>query len=85
MSHQELVVTAIIGGAFVVLGFLGFLWSHREEGAWYTSISKKIDVREFLDRNPGRTEPNALRTGGKICMAVGIVVLLIALGFLIFR
>jgi hypothetical protein len=84
MSHQELVITAIIGGAFVILGFIGFLWSHREEGAWYNSILSKIDVREFLTRDPGRAEPNALRTGGKICIAVGIVILLIALGFFIF-
>jgi hypothetical protein len=84
MNHQELVITAIIGGVFVILGFIGFFWSRREEGAWYTSISKKIDVREFLDHSPGRQEPNALRTGGKICIAVGLVILLIALGFLIF-
>jgi predicted Rdx family selenoprotein len=51
MSHQELTITAIIGGAFVILGFISFLWSRREEGAWYTSVSKKIDVREFLDQD----------------------------------
>jgi hypothetical protein len=84
MNHSELITTTIIGGAFVILGFIAFLWSRREEGAWYTSISKKTDVREFLERNPGRQEPNALRTGGKICIAVGIVILLIALGFFIF-
>ena len=84
MSHQELIITAVIGGAFVVLGFIAFLWSHREEGAWYKMVSTKIDVREFVDRGRGLTEPNALRTGGKICMAVGLVILLIALGFLIF-
>lgn len=84
MSHRELIITAIIGGSFVILGFIGFLWSRREEGSWYKSVSQKIDVREFLDREPGRQEPNALRTGGKICIAVGIVVLLIALGFFIF-
>jgi hypothetical protein len=84
MSHQELIITTIIGGAFVILGFIAFLWSRREEGAWYKSVSEKIDVREFLVRDPGRQEPNALRTGGKICVAVGIVILLIALGFFIF-
>jgi hypothetical protein len=85
MSHQELVIAAIIGGAFFILGFIGFVWSHREEGAWYKSVSTKIDVREFLDRSPGRQEPNALRTGGKICIAVGIIVLLVDLGFFIFN
>jgi hypothetical protein len=84
MSHQELIIASIIGGSFVILGFIAFLWSRREEGAWYKLVSMKIDVREFLDREPGRVEPNALRTGGKICIAVGIVILLIALGFFIF-
>jgi glycerol-3-phosphate acyltransferase PlsY len=84
MNHQDLFVTAIIGGSFVILGFIGFFWGRREEGAWWSSVSKKIDVREFIERDPGRTEPNALRTGGKISIAVGIVILLIALGFLIF-
>ena len=84
MNQQELVITAIIGAVFMILGLIGFLWSGREEGAWYTSISKKIDVREFLDHSPGRQEPNALRTGGKICIAVGLIILLIALGFWIF-
>jgi glycerol-3-phosphate acyltransferase PlsY len=85
MSHQELVVAAIIGGAFLILGIIGFLWSHREEGAWYKSVSTKIDVREFLNRNPGQQEPKALRTGGKICIAVGIIVLLVDLGFFMFN
>ncbi len=84
MSSQELIITTIIGAFFLILGIIAFFWSRREEGAWYSSVSAKIDVREFLDRNPGRQEPNAIRTGGKICVAVGIVILFIALGFFIF-
>ncbi|HSW57526.1 MAG TPA: hypothetical protein VLH15_03940 [Dehalococcoidales bacterium] len=84
MSGQELMITAIIGGVFVLLGIIAFLWSRKEEGDWYGSVSKKVDVREFLERQPGRTEHHALRIGGKILIAVGIVVLLFALGFYIF-
>jgi len=83
MSHQDIIIVAIIGAVFIVLGFVGFLWGRREEGSLWSSATKKIDVREFVERT-GYTEPNALRTGGKICMAIGILILLIALGFLIF-
>jgi hypothetical protein len=81
MTQSNLIITIIIGGVFVILGIIGFLWSKREEGAYYGSVSERIDVREFLDHTPGRPEPDALRTGGKICIAVGIVVLLVALIF----
>jgi glycerol-3-phosphate acyltransferase PlsY len=81
MSFQELMITVIIGGVFILLGILSYFWGKKEEGAYYGSVSERIDVREFLDHSPGRPEPNALRTGGKICFAVGIVLLLISLGF----
>jgi len=71
----------IIGGVFVLLGIVGILWGKKEEGTYYNSVSERIDVREFLDRLPGRPEPTSLRTGGKICIAVGIVILLVSLGF----
>ncbi len=81
MSSRELLIVVIIGAVFVILGIISLVWGRNEEGAYYGSVSKRIDVREFLDRTPGRPEPNALRTGGKICFAVGIVVLLVSLGF----
>jgi hypothetical protein len=81
MIYHDLIIMIIIGGIFVVLGIFGVFWGGREEGAWYSTISERIDVREFLDRSPGRPEPDALRIGAKICFAVGIIVLLVALGF----
>jgi hypothetical protein len=81
MSQQELIITAIIGGVFILLGIIGFLWGKKEEGAYYGSVSERTDVREFFERLPGRPEPAALRIGGKICIAVGIAVLLVSLGF----
>jgi hypothetical protein len=81
MSYHDLYVMITIGGIFLVLGILGFIWGRREDGAWYGSVSSRIDVREFLDHSPGRPEPNALRIGGKICIALGIVLLLISGGF----
>jgi nitrogen fixation-related uncharacterized protein len=81
MSFHDLYIMLGIGGAFVILGVLGLVWGKVEEGSWYGTVSSRIDVREFVDRTPGRPEPDALKIGGKICIAVGIVLLLIGLGF----
>jgi hypothetical protein len=81
MSYHELMITIIIGAVFILLGAFSFYWSKRETSSYYSNIAVKIDVREYLDHLPWRPEPAALRIGGKICIAVGIVVLLVALGF----
>ncbi len=80
---NDVAITLIIGGVFVFLGIIGFLWSRREETTYYSSVSEHVDVREFVDHLPGRPEPNALRIGGKISIAVGIVLLLVGIGFYI--
>jgi hypothetical protein len=80
MSHHDLYIMLIIGGIFIVLGILGFIWSKVEESSWFNTITERIDVREFLDRSQ---ESNALRIGGRICIAVGIVLLLVTTGFFI--
>ena len=35
MSYHDLYIMLGIGGAFVILGMLGFIWGKVEEGAWY--------------------------------------------------
>jgi hypothetical protein len=80
---RDITTVLIIGGVFLLLGLIAFLWSRREEGTWYNSITDHVDVREFVDHTPGRPEPNALRIGGKISIAVGIVLLLFGAGFYI--
>ncbi len=81
MAQNSLIIIIGIGGFFVILGIIGLLWGRKEESSWYSSITDHVDVREFMDHSPVRPEPNALRIGGRICLAVGIVVLLVALGF----
>ena len=81
MTYRDLFIMIGIGGVFIILGVLGFIWSKVEEGTWYTSVSTRIDVREFIDRLPGRPEPDALKIGGIICIAIGVVLLLVSGGF----
>ncbi len=65
----------IMGGAFIVVGLILFLWGKREESKYYDTISHRYDVREYLERVPKRPESAALRIGGKIAIIVGIVML----------
>jgi len=80
MINHDLTIMIIIGGIFILLGIISILWGKKEESAWYGSVSERIDIREFLDRSPGRPEPGSLKTGGKICIIVGITLLLVSLG-----
>jgi hypothetical protein len=79
MTYHDLVIMIIIGSIFLIVGIIGFVWGRREEGSYYGSVSEHIDIREFLDHFPGRPEPGALRIGGKIAIAVGVILLLISL------
>jgi hypothetical protein len=81
MSGNEFLIVMIIGGVFILLGILIFFWGRQEENSYLTSVSHRIDVREFLEHLPGRPEPAALRIGGKISILVGIVIIGFALGF----
>ena len=81
MTSHDLIITVIIGGIFLLLGIIGIFWGRKEEGTYYGSISEHVDVREYMEHTPGRPEPTALRTGGKICITLGIVMLMVSLGF----
>jgi hypothetical protein len=81
MSGSDLAIFCIISGVFIVLGIIGIIWGKKEEGSWYTSVSQRIDVREYIDRAPGRPEPGSLKIGGRICLAVGVIILLVGVGF----
>jgi hypothetical protein len=81
MTYHDLYVMIILGGGFLLLGIIGLLWGKKEEGAYYGSVSEQIDVREYVDRNPSRPEPVALKIGGRISIIVGLVLLIVSLGF----
>jgi hypothetical protein len=81
MSYHDLYILIIIGGSFLVLGIIGILWGKKEEGSWYGSIPDHVDVREFVDHLPLRPEPNALKIGGRICIILAIVILLVSGSF----
>ena len=65
-----------MGGFVVLLGIVGFIWGRWEERSYYDAIADRPDVREFLDHLPWRPEPHAIVVGGRICIAIGVFLLL---------
>jgi len=70
-----------LGGLFLLLGIGLIVWGKGEEKGYYDAISARTDAREFLEHEPGRPEPGALKIGGWIALAIGLVMLAMGGGF----
>jgi hypothetical protein len=66
-----------IGGLFLLLGIMAFLWARSEERGLNYDLSQRPDLREFITRWPIRVEPGALRVGGWILMIIGVVLIIL--------
>jgi len=67
-----------VGGVLILLGLAAIMWGRGEEKSYYDAISARPDVREFVEHEPQRPEPEALKIGGWIAIAVGLV--MVAMG-----
>ena len=82
MLYQEFFILMGVGGLFIILGLAIVLWGEREEKSYYNSISTRPgDTREFLERWPQRPQPGALKIGGWIAIAIGVVMLVTGVAF----
>ena len=70
-----------LGGLFLLIGIGLILWGKGEEKAYYDSITDRVDVREFIAHEPERPELGALKIGGFIALAVGLIMLVIGGAF----
>jgi len=70
-----------MGGLFIFLGLVSVIWGRSEERRYYDSLSTRTDVREYLEHEPQRPEPGALKIGGWIAIAIGLVMVAIGGGF----
>ncbi len=77
-SQNEWIVLLGIGGLFILLGLGAYIWGIREEQSYYNAISRRHDAREFLEHWPARPEPGALKTGGRIAMSLGFLMVIAA-------
>ncbi|MBI4285032.1 MAG: hypothetical protein HY670_03905 [Chloroflexi bacterium] len=80
---QQIVIMMVIGGVFILLGIGGLFWGRTEERKYFENVARRFDVREYVERSPFRPEPGALKIGGWIIIAVGIVLLGLAGFFLL--
>ena len=79
MPHRDWLVLMGMGVLFNLLGLGSILWGKSEEKNYYSAISHRPDVREFLEHWPPRPQPVALKIGGVIATAVGIVLIVIGI------
>ena len=83
MPRNDWLILIGIGGLFTLLGIISIIWGRREEKSYYDALSDSTrpDVREFFERWPRRPEPGALKIGGWIAIAVGMLMLALGGGF----
>ena len=75
MPSEDYFILMVMGGSFLLLGLIGIIWGKREAEGYYDSQVTRYDVREFVERSPNRPEPGALKIGGRIAIALGILML----------
>ncbi|MFC1916095.1 hypothetical protein ACFLW4_05340 [Chloroflexota bacterium] len=77
MFYRDCFVLMSLGGLFIILGLLGVFGGSREEKGYYNALAKRPgDTREFMEHWPPRQQPGALKIGGWIAVAMGVVMLI---------
>ena len=74
-------ILMVMGGVFILLGLALFFWGRSEEKGYYDALSSRTDVREYLEHEPQYPELGALKVGGWVAIAVGLVMLALGGGF----
>ena len=65
-----------VGGFFLFLGLVAFIWGKREEKSYFDTIATNTrDLREFMNHWPQRPQPGALKIGGWVAITIGLLVL----------
>jgi len=65
----------------VVLGIIGIFWGKHEEKRIFEALAQQPDLREFSLKHVESPQPGALRTGGWIAIALGVLMLVVGVIF----
>jgi len=84
MPEHNYFILMGMGGLFVFLGIASMLWGKGEEKSYYNALSSRPDAREFLEHEPERPEPGALKIGGWIAIGLGLLMLVMGGAFWLF-
>ena len=80
MPQCDWLVLMGMGGLFILLGIGAIIWGRNEEKSYYNSLSARSDTREFLEHWPQRPQFGALKVGGRIAIAIGLLMLVMGGG-----
>ena len=75
MPERDYLILMGMGGLFVLLGIASIFWGKGEEKGYDDTLSTRPDVRELLEHKPEYPEPVALKIGGRIAIAIGLLML----------
>ncbi len=84
MPQNDWFVLMGIGGLFILLGLGAIIWGKSEEKSYYDSLSSRpdnADKREFLEHWPQRPQFEALKIGGWIAIAIGVLMIVMGGAF----
>lgn len=81
MPQLSMLVLAGMGALFILLGLGAIVWGKSEEKSYYDSLSSRPDTREFLEHWPQRPQFGALKIGGWIAIAVGVLMVVMSGAF----
>lgn len=52
IAHPDNFVLMVMGGGFIIMGIVMFLWGRQEKKSYYDSLCTRSDLRKFLERSP---------------------------------
>ena len=81
MPEGNWFVLVIVGAVFLVLGAGAIFWGWYEEKRLFEKLAARRDLREFSLDHVETPQPGALRIGGWIAVAVGVLTLVVGLVF----
>jgi len=83
MSDLDSYIMIGIGGFFLLLSLLAFLFAGSEQRGINNALSHRADLREFGAGGPLSMGPEAIRIGGRLLFTVGLVILIVGAIFLL--
>ncbi|GAI44354.1 unnamed protein product [marine sediment metagenome] len=81
MPSGDYFIPVGIGGFFAILGIILIVLGKGEERAYYDSLASHTDAREFLEHWPERPRVGAIKIGGWIALAVGLLMVVMGGAF----
>ena len=73
MPYSDYFIMVCTGGFFAILGIIFISLGKGEEKGYYDSLASRPDAREFLEHWPNRPRVGAVKIGGWIALAIGLV------------